>query len=292
MIAEYGKGRDFCAAYDSCVLVLGSFDGVHKGHATLIEQAKKLRLPLAIMTIYGKRGEPFLFDRSEREKAFEAVGADIVYSMDFDDCLRNTSAEDFLKCVLCDLPVKAFVCGTDFRFGSKAQGTPALIRSYTGLPVYEKPLLFRNGEKISSSHIRSLLGAGDLEGVRSELAEEYGVRFSVTNTVLSGRRLGRTIGFPTANMRYPEGKAEIAEGVYGVTVYAEGGTYRGIANVGRIPTFGIAERSVETYIDGFCGDLYGKRITVEFDFFIRPIVQFDGAEGLKAQLCKDVQRIR
>ena len=150
------------------------------------------------------------------------------------------------------------------------------------------PLVEKNGEKVSSRSIKSLLQSGRVEEANELLQESY----FVCGEVIADRQVGRTIGFPTANVLYPKEKFPIKTGVYETRVTLNGVTYKGITNYGARPTFGDEKTLTETYLDGFDGDLYGKIIKVEFVRFLRPIQKFNGAEALKAQLQKDIDCVR
>ena len=182
----------------------------------------------------------------------------------------------------------AFVCGDDFRFGYQAQGTPETLASATQVCVETVKLLKMDGEKISSTAIKNYLANGETEKANALLGEE----FFLLGQVYKDRQVGRTINFPTANIRYPEDKFPIKKGVYETRVCVDGKEYKGITNYGARPTFDNTDTLTETYLDGFDGDLYGKELKVEFVRFLREITKFSGAEELKAQLTKDIEAVR
>ncbi len=287
MLVKYTL-TDYQFSSTPCVFLLGGFDGIHIGHQKLIDKAKSFSLPVGIMTIRGGKGES-LFTQEEREEIFERAGIDFVLESDFTESFKNLSAEDFLSLVTEKFFVAAFVCGKDFRFGKGASGTPDFIREKTGLPVFDIDISCdEHGNKIGTRSLKQLLREGEVERANALLVS----KFRVSGEVLHGRHIGRTYGFPTANIVYPVGKTFVKEAVYAVTVEAEGRIFRGIANYGRCPTFEVEYKLLETYLDGFSGDLYGKKITVYFDFKIRDIQKFSSAEELKEQLQKDILAIR
>lgn len=273
---------------EECVFILGGFDGVHLGHQKLIERAKSFGLPVGILTISGAKGEGELFTLAERERIFTSAGIDFVVEAAFSDSFKAMSAEDFISVVLNHIRVKAFVCGEDFRFGFGAAGDGALIARRTGLPVYIEPIALDGDKKISTGAIKKFIAEGNIEKANSLLA--YG--FSLSGAVVHGRAEGRKMGFPTVNMVYPEGKAILRSGVYGSSLYIDGKRYNGITNLGGAPTFGVEYVLLETYIDGFNGDMYGKYITIYPAFFMRDIKKFSSAEELKNQLGADIQLLR
>ena len=195
--------------------------------------------------------------------------------------------EAFIDLLKSSFQPQAFVCGSDFRFGFRALGTPALIAA-SGVRVETEELLCIDGEKVSSSSIKRLLSEGDAAGA----ARLLGGPFFVRGEVIEDRHVGRTMGFPTANILYPAGKFPLKKAVYEARVRWEGREYRCISNFGARPTFHDDRVLTETYLDGFSGDLYGRTLDVEFIRFLRDIRAFSGAEELKRQLETDIGRVR
>ena len=269
------------------VILLGGFDGLHVGHRKLLARAKEYRLPVGVMTIVGGKSGGSLFTLREREKVFENAGVDFVFELPFGE-IREMSPEQFVKALETQFEPAVFVCGEDFRFGKSALGTPERLRLLTKAQVDVLPLMELGGEKVSSSTVKRLLGAGDLN-VANEL---LGEPFFLLGRVVSGRQVGRTIGFPTANMAYPSEKFFIPLGVYETSVSVDGADYKGITNFGARHTFGDESVWTESYLDGFSGDLYGKQLTVRFVRFLREIQKFESADALKEQLQRDIRRVR
>ena len=270
-----------------CVILLGGFDGLHVGHRKLLARAKEYRLPVGVMTIVGGKSGGSLFTLREREKVFENAGVDFVFELPFGE-IREMSPEQFVKALETQFEPTAFVCGEDFRFGKSALGTPERLRLLTKAQVDVLPLMQLGGEKVSSSTVKRLLGAGDLSSANELLGEP----FFLLGRVVSGRQVGRTIGFPTANMAYPSEKFSIPLGVYETSVSVDGADYKGITNFGAKPTFSDGQVCVETYIDGFSGDIYGREILVQFVRKIRDIQKFESVEKLQRQLQMDLASIR
>lgn len=268
-------------------ILLGGFDGLHKGHRLLLEKAKTSGLPIGIMTISGGKEEKNLFTMQEREHIFQKAGVDFVFELPFAE-IKSLSAEEFLSLLINEFHPKLFVCGEDFRFGRGAAGTPSLLKQATQVRVEILPLLEENGKKISSGSIKTLLLNGEIERVNEWLGERY----FLTGVVEKDRQVGRTIGFPTANIRFSKDKHPIKIGVYETRITLDNKIYKGITNYGARPTFGDTNVWTETHIDGFSGDLYGKEITVEFVRFLRQIERFSSADALKEQLQEDIRRIR
>ena len=172
-------------------------------------------------------------------------------------------------------------CGEDFRFGKDASGTPALLKEKAPCPVTVLPLAAKDGEKIAVSRIKRLLAEGDMEKVNALLCAPYFVRGEAEH----GRAVGRTYGFPTANLHLPAGKFPLKEGVYAARARLKNGEeYPAIVNFGPCPTFGVEERKTEAHLVGFEGDLYGEKVTLYPVRFLRPIRKFQSKEALEEQL--------
>lgn len=268
-----------------CVILLGGFDGLHLGHRQLVARARTFGLPIGIMTIEDCKSTGNLFTVSEREEIFKSAGVDFVLEMPFLN-IKDLSPEEFINLLKKDRTVKAFVCGTDFRFGAGAKGTPETILGLGEKAIVEE-LLFENGEKIGASLIKSLLANGEVAQAKKLLVHA----FFLEGQVQEDRKIGRTIGFPTANIRYPKGKFPIKSGVYETSAIIDGISYKGITNYGARPTFLDREIWTETHFISYTGDLYGKKIKIEFERFLREIKKFDSAEELKSQLIKDVRSV-
>lgn len=274
------------AYHSPCTLLLGAFDGLHAGHETLLRRAAAYGRPVGIMMLEGKT--PYaLFTREERLQIFDRAGVAFTYRVPFSKAVKETSAQDFLRRLCEQISVERFICGQDFRFGAGAAGTPDLLKR-TGIAVEVCPLLTVGAEKVSSTLVREALTCGRVEQANALLY----LPFFVTGSVEHGRSVGHCMGFPTANLNWPENKVKLKQGVYAVWSELDGKTFRGIANYGAKPTFGVESVSLEVYFDGYAGDLYGKRITVYFERFLRDIRTFGDAEALRSQLERDLESIR
>ena len=272
---------------DGCVMLLGGFDGLHAGHKTLVERAKAYALPIGAMTIVGGKGGESLFTEEERIEMFSSAKVDFLFQLPFAE-IKDYSPEAFASLLEERFSPKAFVCGDDFRFGKMAAGTPQTLKQATQVPVEIVALLQKNGEKISSTTVKACLSKGEIMMANELLGE----RFFLIGEVIKDRGVGKTLGFPTANILYPKGKFPLKKGVYETQAIFEGKTYKGITNYGARPTFDNDTVLTETYFDGFSGDLYGKKIKLEFTRFMREIKKFDGVEELKRQLKSDLAEVR
>ena len=269
-----------------CALVLGGFDGMHLGHHRLIARAKEVGAPIGLMTIVGGKGDS-LYTLEERLDIFRKAGVDFVVPFEFADICEK-SAEEFLQGLEeCFAPV-AYVCGADFRFGKGAKGNADEIKQMSKVPVIKEELVLYGGEKIATRTLKELL----VEGKVDEMRKMLGSPFFMTGEVVYGRKVGRIIGYPTANFNYPVGKLPIKEGVYCVAVEVDGKPYKGIANFGGQPTFGDYRVRLEVHLDGFDADLYGYILTVEFLSYLRPVKKFGDMEELRTQLDEDIKKVR
>lgn len=272
---------------EGVALLLGGFDGLHLGHRYLLSRAKQSGLPVGIMTIFGGKDTQSLFTESERRDIFLRNGVDFVFELPFSE-IKALSPEEFLKILQEKFLIKRFICGEDFRFGLKAAGTPAYIKEWGQVCVETYPLVTVDGEKVSSTSIKKALSLGEMERANLLLEEDFFLR----GEVVKDRQVGRTIGFPTANIFYPKEKFPLKIGVYETETEVDGKTYRGITNYGARPTFDDETVVTETYLDGFEGELYGRTLTVKFKRFLRDIQKFERVELLQKQLETDIGRVR
>lgn len=272
---------------DGCVMLLGGFDGLHAGHKTLVERAKRYGLPVGAMTIVGGKGGDSLYTEEERIEIFSKAQVDFLFELPFEE-IKDYSPEEFAKMLEEKFTPKAFVCGDDFRFGKMAAGTPETLKASTHVRVEIVELLRRNGEKVSATTIKKHLSLGEIEKANELLGE----RFFLLGKVVEDRKVGRTLGFPTANIPYTNGKFPLKKGVYQTQSIIDGKTYKGITNYGARPTFADETVITETYFDGFSGDLYGKKIKLEFVRFLREIEKFQSVDALKNRLQQDLSGVK
>jgi riboflavin kinase/FMN adenylyltransferase len=278
---------------------IGNFDGVHRGHQRLLAEtiafARSMNAPSGAVVFdphprrYFRPGDPsFLLTTSaQREKLLNAHGAERVMSLAFDASLAAMSPEQFVREILKGrLGLAGVVTGTDFRFGKgrsgDAEGLRALCEAAGMEALLVEPKREADGEKIGSSAIRAALQSGDVLAAAAMLGRPW----AVEGVVQSGQKLGRTLGFPTANMTLGD-LVEPRRGVYAVSAIVDGGEHKGVANFGRRPTVGSPAPLLETHLFNFAGDLYGKTLEVRFVEFIRDEKKFDGLDALKAQIAAD-----
>lgn len=282
---------------------LGAFDGIHLAHAkildTAVERARALRLPAVACTF---DPHPIAVLRPERAPAPIATleenlariaerGLDATLVIPFTVDFSRIEAEAFVTQVLAKtLGIREIVVGFNHTFGRGARGTAALLRELgarDGFVTHVLPPLQVNGLTVSSSTIREALREGDVELARDLLGRPY----SVTGLVQRGAGRGRTLGFPTANLR-PDRPLVLSAGVYAARARWEARQADAVVNIGYRPTFGESQYWIEAYLFDFAGDLYGRTLTLDFLARIRAEMKFAGVDALKAQVHADMDEAR
>ena len=284
-------------------VALGNMDGVHLGHVAVLRAAHAARpeLKLAALTFEPHPREHFRPDDPPfrltllpaKAAAMQAAGAGLVYALPFDDAFAAMTAEAFVEEVLHrGIGARHLACGPDFAFGHRRGGDVAFLAREAekrGMGLTIVPPIQQDGEAISSTRIRRLLQ----DGYPERAAEKLGRPWEIRGTVVHGDKLGRVLGWPTANMWLGR-HLEPAHGVYAVTIaLPDGGEAKGVANIGRRPTLGgDAETRLETFIFDYSGDLYGREIGVRLVHFLRPDAKFAGLEELKVAIAEDERQAR
>jgi riboflavin kinase/FMN adenylyltransferase len=299
--------RDCPAEAKGAVVALGNFDGVHLGHRALLLEARRraneLKRPFAVLVFepnprefFRPNDEPFrLTTFRAKARLLSELGVEQLIVLTFDKQMASMSAQDFVLDVLVkELAVAHVVVGKDFRFGKGRAGDVAVLgymgdMEGFGITVFS-PVFAEGSVKISSSDIRVALKAGKPD----EAARLLGHWWRIEGHVAQGEKRGRTLGYPTANLRL-EHVLSPAFGIYAVRAHlADGGVFDGAASFGIRPTFALSSPLLEVHLFGFSGDLYGALIAVEFIAYLRPEKKFDTVEALKAQIaqdCDDAKRI-
>lgn len=283
------------------ILAIGQFDGLHLGHASVIESAVRLAgeegLPSAVMTFHPhpkevmKKGdyEGYLTPPAEKERILRGMGVDYLYIVEFNDAFSRVSPHNFVSGMLVPLQIHTAVVGFDFRFGYRGEGYAGMLRqlSEDSMDVNIVPPFLIEGEKVSSSDIRKALQEGNIRQVDRWLGRPYAIK----GTVMHGEKRGRKLGFPTANLQLEEAYVLPAKGVYAVRVSYGGTVLSGVMNVGVKPTFHENETrpSFEVHLFDFNGQLYGESLLVEVVDFIREERKFSGIDELVAQIAKDAE---
>lgn len=270
-------------------VVLGNFDGVHLGHRALIDRARKnggVVMAYTFRSLPGVSG--YLTDTSEKRELLFDAGADRVFEETFAR-VRDYSPERFVdQVLLSEMRATDLVCGFNFRFGKGGAGDAALLSSLAaerGIGISVVGAVLSDGEPVSSTRIRALLAEGKPEAAEKLLGRPY----SFTLSVLHGKALGRTLGFPTANQTFPEGRLVPKTGVYASFAEVDGEILPALTNIGVRPTFeNGAVPNAETHIlGGWKGDLYDKKLRVGLLSFLREEKRFETAEALTAEIEKN-----
>ena len=281
-------------------LLLGNFDGVHRGHvylATLaLAEGAKNGLKVGVWTFadhpmdtLSGRKNAYLTSMEEKNEIFASLGVDYMIYEDF-SAVRFCGPDEFAQRVLIDgLDCRFAVCGFNFRFGKDGQGNAESLKDIfesRGRCVTVADAVSLKDTVVSSTVVRSMIEEGNTEGASELLGRPY----SVTLPVEYGKQLGRTMGLPTINQRFPENRVRPKCGIYACTCLVDGQTYKGVANVGSRPTVNGDEGDVncETHIIDYNGWLYGKMVKVSFYGRLRDEKRFEGVDELKSAITGDV----
>jgi len=299
LVALYGQARESHSA-----VTVGVFDGVHLGHQRLVHELLEMAsdldaVPTAITfrthpdTLLRGAAPPEIVSVPHRLRLLRRAGVQRLVLLDFDERLRNLTADEFARRILAErLRCRGLLLGFDSRLGRDREGTPARFDELgreLGFVVRASRPLEVDGEPVSSTAIRDAIARGDLQR-SSRLLGRYPSAFG---TVVRGDERGRKLGFPTANL-VPQSSVLPPHGVYAVHVIHDGETFAGVANHGTRPTFGGADAPtlLEVHLLDWHGDLYGATLEVSFVAMLRPEQAFADASALRAQIEKDVARAR
>lgn len=286
------------------VLAIGDFDGVHLGHQSVIGRAvttaENLHLSASVMTFHPhprqvlgqNKYKDLLTPSPKKMELFKKLGVQYTFLVHFDESLMRLTPQQFVDQVLLPLEVESVIVGFDFTFGHQGIGNPdTLCELGHGKFTVEivRPFHFE-GSKVSSTSVRTALQEGRIDTVTRLL----GRRYSLEGTVVSGDQRGRTIGFPTANIRLDNPYVIPCNGVYAVRAQVGLDGYDGVMNIGFKPTFKTGEPalSLEAHLFDFSGDIYGHTITVELAAFLREERRFAGIDELVSQIKQDAEASR
>jgi len=285
------------------IVTIGSFDGLHRGHLELISRtcrwATREGVPAIMVTFEPLPREHLqpqhpparLTNFRERWRLLERTGLDAVVVLRFDERLRQLSGEQFVALLTEQLAVRGVVIGHDFRFGRAGGADAQLLRAVGeragfGLEVVEPVEI--EGFRVSSTAVREAVAAGAFD----QAALLLGRRYSLRGRVVAGQQLGRTLGFPTANMRLKRKSSPLA-GIYAVQVHGIDAAPRGgVASLGTRPTVAGVEPLLETFVFDFAGDLYGRELEVEFVAHLRAEQRFESLDLMVVQMRIDESRAR
>ncbi|MBB3227311.1 riboflavin kinase/FMN adenylyltransferase [Luteibacter sp. Sphag1AF] len=294
-----------CLVPEGSVLAIGAFDGLHRGHQTLLDEVRQRAcaqgLVPAVVTFeplprafFSPVPVPRLSSLREKVEGMTAAGVRDLLSLRFDAALTAMSAEDFVRRVLVGrMAAREVWVGSDFRFGHKRAGDFALLESMgaeLGFTAHAMEPVLIDGERVSASRVRTLLA----EGRFADATALLGRPFVIDGHVEYGNQLGRTLGYPTANIHLGD-RVSPVHGIFAVRIGVGEGpcSWPGVASLGTRPTVNeVREPLLEAHLFDFAGDLYGRRIAVEFVTKLRDELKFDDLEALTAQMRQDERDAR
>lgn len=296
-IKDYNENRFQTA------IALGNFDGVHMGHCDLIlrmiEDANKNNLKPALLvfdnhtkTVLTGEAPKTITSIEQKLKIFEELGVELIYKMKFDREIMKLLPEEFVRDILVlKLNVKSVVVGFDYRFGHKASGDSELLKElgkkYNLNVIILEPIYIDN-ELVSSTRIRNLLQEGDIIEANKLLGRNY----SIKGKVVGGKKLGNTLGYPTANIEPIDNFVIPKHGVYSTNTIIDNKSYLSATSVGKNPTFEDEGLKIESHIIGFNEDIYGKDIELEFVEYLREEIKFENLEELKKKIQEDISKVK
>ena len=287
---------------EKVIYALGFFDGVHLGHQALLRSCRMLADSCgcrAAAVTFSSHPDTLVLGNTpqlintieDRAALLKSFGMDDVVVLPFDRQIQTMPWQDFLHMLENTCGAAGLVCGHDFRFGNRGEGNAQLLANWCekkALPCCVVPELKLENVTVSSSHIRTLLEAGRLEKAQAFLGHPH----ILSGEVVSGRKLGRTLGIPTANLTLPEEAVKLPHGVYACKAQLGEETYLAVTNIGNRPTVGGHRITVEPWLLDFDADLYGKRITLSFHRFLRGEVKFPSLDALKEEILKNAAETR
>lgn len=281
-------------------VALGSFDGLHKGHLSLVRKVVELANEMnGTSVVYTFKNHPrkfiksinspkLILDNKEKEEILKKENVDVIYFEEFTSDFMKLSPEEFIKYLCNKFNVKGIVVGFNYRFGYKNSGDVNLLKKLSEIYNYKLFIMETctyNEEVISSTRIRQALARGDVEEANLMLSRPFFIR----GKIVHGKKLGRTIGFPTANLSFKDEMILPKIGVYYTNVLWNNKLYKGITSVGNNPTVNGEKITVETFILDFEKDIYEEEITVYFFKFLRNEKKFTSIDELKNQLKRDAK---
>lgn len=297
--------KSLIALDESVVITIGSFDGLHLGHKQLLaflhQKSKELSAKSLVISflphprIYFNSQKDFflLNDTNEKKELIASLGIDYLMQLPFDKEFASQSAEEFVKKIIEILKPKAVVLGYDHKFGKNRTGSKetfeAMQKVYNNFEIFNFEEQKFSFEKIDSTTIRNCIKNGEISNANQLLGYEY----QLIGEVVAGKKLGRTIQFPTANLEvYETMKLIPMYGVYQTSIFVKGTWHRSITNIGHRPTISGQGITVETHILDYNESIYGEKVVLKFQKFIRPEQKFESLEALKAQIQKDINQIK
>ena len=281
------------------IVTIGTFDGMHIGHISLIKDMKELAdklIPIVISfnrppkDVINKKNSKMILKLEEKKKMIKDLGIEKLISINFNSEIQELKCKDFIKILKDSLNMEVLILGVDTLIGNDRKGYKngliEILVDYGSrlIPISNKK---DNQHKISSSQIKKSISDGDIVKVNQLL----GRNFFISGKVIEGKRIGSTLGYPTANIQYDNNLIIPKDGIYKTKTYVNGSAYLSATSIGNNPTFDGAEKTIETFIIDFNEDIYNNNIKVSFLKFIRDQKRFDDIESLKKHMSDDIKYI-
>lgn len=300
---QYIYGTTDVTRHHKSVVVLGNFDGVHKGHQKLFEVAKdeaaKRELETVVFSFYphptwvvGNNKKSLLMSRRDKKMMIEHLGINVLVEYPFTKEFASISPETFFtEILISQLKAEVLVVGSNYFFGKGKAGTPEFLKQLGGqygVTVCIVDAVTERGDMISSTQIRKMIVEGNIEMANQMLGHPY----MIVGKVVQGKMLGRTIGFPTINLIADPDRVYPPNGVYATKVKVYSKVYMGMTNIGYNPTVSGERKMIETHIFDFYQNIYGEDVEVYFYHFMRPENKFENIEALKMQIATDQEAIQ
>jgi riboflavin kinase/FMN adenylyltransferase len=291
-MTEITPGRRFA-------VTIGAFDGIHLGHQALFkhlrEQAAQHQASTLAITfdpdpaeVVSPNPPPYLSDLEQKIRLIGDQGIAELCIVHFDEQVKNMSAEQFMDQLVENATVAELVIGHDFAMGHDRQGTRTVLQAYAGAHGFDFSVaeaFMVDGQPVSASRIRETLAQGEVDRAARLLGRPH----CISGTVVEGDKRGRQIGFPTANLLLKQRWAIPADGVYVAWTDVGGEKRQSVVNVGLRPTFNTDQRTIESYILDFSGDIYGQPMAIEFLHRLRPEQKFSGIDAIREAIGRDVE---
>ncbi|BDR56257.1 bifunctional riboflavin kinase/FAD synthetase [Xylocopilactobacillus apis] len=285
------------------IMTAGFFDGVHLGHQELIKKSRNiadnLSLPLIVMTFWPYPKQfytevptpyPVLTTQNDKYEIFDQLGVDMVIEIEFNSQIQKMEPQIFVDKYIKAAHVTKFIAGLDFTYGKKDIANMDLLPNYArgDFSVEKVPFTQLNGTKVSSSKIRSEILKGNFQSAKKLLGRSYITK----GKVVTGEQIGRTLGFPTANVENDDDYLIPKDGVYFTKVQLDENEFWGITSVGNKPTYNGNRKYIETYILDFNHNIYGKELNIEWVYFERPQKKFESEKELIQEIKNDELNVR
>ncbi len=280
------------------VVTIGTFDGVHKGHKLVFEKIKNYSELLPAVITFKKSPKDVInnkivksiYDIKTKEELINEFGIKKIISIDFDASIKNLTAEKFIKLLKKYLKLKLLVIGEDATIGKdkigKKNGLDQILKKYNS-NLKSIDIKKDKQKKISSSELKKLIKLGEIEKVNKNLSKDY----FINGKIVEGKKLGRELGYPTANLEYSKDIIIPKDGIYKTKSIFKGENFKSITSIGNNPTFNEKIKTIETYIIDFNKNIYGEDLKIIFKDFVRNQVKFENKEDLISQMDKDLKKV-